>query len=118
MTRIRTRGRVALAVVFCFLHTACESDGMNFDKARWESGRGIAREKNPRLDLAGAAIEAGVKVGARRQSIRALLGEPDKSFPEVDYWYLGRNDMAPEVLEFVVDYDPSGIATRVYQRRA
>lgn len=37
------------------------------------------------------AEEAGVKIGATREHVRSLLGEPDSSDAAVDTWYIGRS---------------------------
>lgn len=62
------------------------------------------------------AEEAGVKVGATRASIRALLGEPDGSDPTGDVWTLGRAGYAPDYESLNIDYDNNQIAVNYLLR--
>jgi hypothetical protein len=59
------------------------------------------------------ANEAGVKVGATRASIRALLGDPDSEGPNGDIWYLGRGYYVPDNRRLEILYDKNDIATKV-----
>jgi hypothetical protein len=99
----------ALLVSLC----ACGNFTMSFDKEEWASGRGNSREKNPRIGMVSDAEEAGVKVGATRASIRALLGEPDSTGPDGDIWYLGRGDYSLDYQTLEISYDKNDIVTVV-----
>lgn len=110
-------GGIGAAVAAMLLQVACTGDGTTFDKAAWDNGRGQYDTKNPRLDLVEPARDAGVRVGTRREAIRAILGTPDDEATEADLWFLGRDDLAPNVRLLVVDYDASGVATRVINRK-
>lgn len=87
-----------------------------FDRAAWQAGAGNRSGANPRGALVEAARAAGVKPGATRDDIRALLGAPDSSGPEADIWYLGRDTMSVDFRRLRVDYDPAGKATAVEER--
>jgi outer membrane protein assembly factor BamE (lipoprotein component of BamABCDE complex) len=93
--------------------SSCGSASMNFDKEKWASGRGNFEGKNPRGLMVSDAEEAGVKVGATRASIRALLGAPDSTGPESDTWYLGRNVYGLDYENLKIKYDKNEIATEV-----
>jgi hypothetical protein len=84
-----------------------------FDKEEWASGKGNSNEENPRVWMVSDAEEAGVKIGATRASIRALLGEPDGAGPEGDVWYLGRGVYAPDYEHLEILYDKNNIAVKV-----
>lgn len=98
--------------------TGMEPSGAGWDRSVWDRGRGVAEQPNPRLDLASSVDEAGVVPGAPRDRVRALLGAPDRPGDTQDVWYLGRNDLAPELLSLVVEYDAEGRVSRVDQRRS
>ena len=93
--------------------SACGNSGVTFDKEKWASGKGKYLEENPRGWMVSDAEEAGVKVGATRKSIRALLGEPDGTDPSGDVWTLGRGGYAPDYETLNIDYDENDIATKV-----
>lgn len=86
---------------------------MDFDKTKWASGRGIALEDNPRVSMVGEAKRAGVRPGATRAQVRALLGEPDGTDSGGDVWFLGRSQVAPDFQSLEVEYDASGVVTRI-----
>jgi hypothetical protein len=94
--------------------SACGNFGVSFDKEKWVSGKGNIEGKNPRVWMVSDAKEAGVKVGATRASIRALLGEPDSTGPTGDIWYLGRAVYAVDYQSLSVDYDEKNIAIKVF----
>jgi outer membrane protein assembly factor BamE (lipoprotein component of BamABCDE complex) len=100
------------ATVFIAL-SACGGADLSFDKEKWASGRGNFEGKNPRGLMVSDAEEAGVKVGATRASIRALLGAPDSTGPESDTWYLGRNVYGLDYENLKIKYDKNEIATEV-----
>ncbi len=100
--------RIILAIPLLLLG-ACGG----FDKASWASGKGNYEGKNPRIAMVNDAQDAGVKVGATRNQVRALLGEPDASGPNGDTWYLGRSSYAPDYQTFIVSYDDKGVVIKV-----
>jgi hypothetical protein len=59
------------------------------------------------------AEQAGVTVGAKRESVRALLGEPDGIGETGDIWYLGRSNYSVDYRVFHVKYDSKGQVTEV-----
>jgi hypothetical protein len=73
-----------ILVVLLFFTLACENFAESFDKEKWASGKGNITAENPRGKMVSDAEEAGVKVRATRESIRALLGEPDGKGPRGD----------------------------------
>lgn len=95
-----------------------EPSGAGWDRATWDRGRGVADQPNPRLDLASSLGDAGVVPGASRDRVRTLLGPPDRPGVSEDLWHLGRNDLAPELLSLIVEYDVQGQVVRVAQRRS
>jgi hypothetical protein len=101
-----------MAVALLISLSACGG----FDKEKWASGKGNITPENPRGSLVSDAEEAGVKVGATRESIRALLGEPDSKGPGGDSWALGFANYSMDPQHFAVDYDENDIATKVYIR--
>jgi hypothetical protein len=103
------------ATAFIALPT-CDSGDLSFDKEKWASGKGNLTAENPRGKMVSDAEEAGVKVGATRASIRALLGEPDGKGPRGDSWALGFANYSMDPQNFVVDYNESDIATEVHIR--
>lgn len=100
------------------LQTACGGNKMSFDTARWATGRGIADADNPRVAMVADAMRAGVKPGATRTQVRALLGEPDGAGPAGDVWFLGRSTVAPDFQSLHVDYDAAGAVTGVATRNS
>lgn len=86
-----------------------------FDRRTWDKGRGIYDGENPRIGLTEAAKHAGVVVGARREVIRDILGEPDRAWDDADTWFLGRDLWAPATRTLVIDY-VDGVATQVSNR--
>ena len=106
---------IARIMAFALLASlsACGSASVSFDKGKWASGKGNYDGENPRGWMVSDAREAGVKVGATRISIRALLGVPDSTGPDGDIWYLGRGGYAPDYETFEIKYDGNGIATEV-----
>jgi outer membrane protein assembly factor BamE (lipoprotein component of BamABCDE complex) len=93
--------------------SSCGSSSVSFDREKWASGRGNFEGENPRSSMISETQEAGVKVGATRASIRALLGEPDSTGPGGDNWTLGRAGYAPDYEMLEIDYDKNGIAIKV-----
>ncbi len=108
-------GRV-MAITLLLLVSACGVFGVSFDKEKWASGKGNLTAENPRGEMVSDAEEVGVKVGATRASIRALLGEPDGKGPRGDSWALGFANYSMDPQNFVVDYDENDIATKVHIR--
>ncbi len=102
-----------MALILLASPLACGSASVSFDKEKWASGRGNFRGENPRGWMVSDAEEAGVKVGATRASIRALLGEPDSTGPRGDSWTLGRGGYAPDYETLRIKYDEDEIATEV-----
>jgi len=76
--------RHALLPALLGLATACGGGGMDFDEAKWASGRGFYDADSPRISMVGEAERAGVRPGATRAQVRALLGEPDGTDPHPD----------------------------------
>lgn len=109
-----TGGVLALALA---LQTACGGGDMGFDTARWIEGRGAADTDNPRIGMVADAARAGVRPGATRATVRALLGEPDGTGPDGDVWFLGRSTVAPDFQSLHVDYR-AGIVTAVATRNS
>jgi hypothetical protein len=103
-------GRV---MAITLLVSACGVFGVSFDKEKWASGKGNITAENPRGKMVSDAEEAGVKVGATRETIRALLGEPDGKGPRGDTWVLGFANYSMDPQNFVVNYDENDIATEV-----
>lgn len=102
-----------MAFVLLVSLSSCGSASVSFDKEKWASGKGNYEGENPRGWMISGAKEAGVKVGATRATIRALLGTPDSTGPDGDIWYLGRGGYAPDYETFEIKYDQNGIATEV-----
>ncbi len=98
-----------LAIIPLLMLMACGG----FDKETWASGKGNYDGKNPRIAMVGAAEAAGVKVGATRDQVRALLGEPDSNGPNADIWYLGRSTFAPDYQTFEISYDGKDVVTKI-----
>lgn len=84
-----------------------------FDTAKWASSKGNYAGENPRLAMLDAAEAAGVKVGATRTAVRALLGSPDGSSPAKDIWYLGRSAHAPDYQTLEVRYNDKALVMSV-----
>jgi hypothetical protein len=95
-----------------------EPGGAGWDRSAWDQGRGVAEQPNPRLDMASSVDDAGVVPSASRDRVRALLGASDRPGVSQDVWYLGRSDLAPELLSLVVEYDAENRVIRVGQRRS
>jgi hypothetical protein len=106
---------IARLIAFALLVSlsACGSFGVSFDKEKWASGKGNIEGENPRVWMVSDAKEAGVKVGATRASIRALLGEPDSTGPTGDIWYLGRAVYAVDYQSLDINYNEKNIAIKV-----
>lgn len=98
-----------LAIIPLLMLMACGG----FDKETWASGKGNYEGKNPRIAMIAAVEAAGVKVGATRVQVRALLGEPDSSGPNGDIWYLGRSTYAPDYQTFEISYDDKAVVTKI-----
>lgn len=98
--------------------SGCEGAGMNWDKASWDQGRGVYDGANPRLDMATKLEAAGIRAGTSRAEVRDLLGEPDRKGETSDNWYLGRDNLAPDIIVLKVMYDQRRAVTGVEQVRS
>lgn len=97
--------------------TACGSVGMDFDKARWAAERGNFKGENARAAMVPSIDEAGIRRGATRDQVRALLGEPDSTGPAADIYYLGRSRSGPSFETLRIDYAADGTVTGTAVRR-
>jgi outer membrane protein assembly factor BamE (lipoprotein component of BamABCDE complex) len=102
---------IARVMAFALLVSLSACGG--FDKEQWASGKGNFDGESPRDSMVSDAEKAGVKIGATRASIRALLGEPDGTDPEGDVWYLGRGYYVPDNQRLEILYDKNDIAIKV-----
>jgi hypothetical protein len=102
-----------IARIMAFVLLVSLSACGGFDKQKWASGKGDYSHKNPRASLVSNAEEAGVKVGASRASIRALLGKPDGTGPSGDSWALGFGGYSTDPRYLNIDYYKNKIATKV-----
>lgn len=103
---------LVLVIALAASLSACGDRG-SFDKERWASRRGIYNADNPRISMVGEAKRAGVRPGTTRAQVRALLGPPDGIDTAGDIWYLGRSHVAPDFQSLEVEYDASGVVTRI-----
>jgi hypothetical protein len=103
--------------ILLIVTVSCNSTPISFDKEKWASGKGNFDGESPRDSMVSNAEEAGVKVGAARASIRALLGDPDSTGPNGDIWYLGRGYYVPNNQRLEILYDKNDIATKVSRLR-
>lgn len=99
-------GVIALAVA------GCGGNTVDFERAKWDAGKGIYAEDSPRLAMADAAIAAGVKPGATRSSVIQIISEPDDVDGNASSWFLGLNGMVPDPLTLVVTFDANGIVIK------
>jgi outer membrane protein assembly factor BamE (lipoprotein component of BamABCDE complex) len=106
---------IARLIAFALLVSlsACGNLGVFVDKEKWASGKGNYSGKNPRIEMVSDAKAAGVKIGATREQVRDLLGEPDSSDAAVDTWYLGRSTYAPDYTTLDVYYSEQAIVTKI-----
>jgi hypothetical protein len=86
---------------------------VTFDKEKWASGKGNFEGKNPRISMVSDAEEAGVKIGAKLEQVRDLLGEPDSHDASIDTWYLGRSTYTPDYTTLDVYYNEKAIVTKI-----
>lgn len=97
---------------------ACGESAMGFDKAGWAAERGNYDGKSARAGMVGELVAAGVKPGADRATVRALLGEPDSTGPNGDIYYLGRSSVGPSFESYHIEYSPAGVVTSARLERS
>jgi outer membrane protein assembly factor BamE (lipoprotein component of BamABCDE complex) len=102
-----------IALLSLLATPGCGDGRMSFEKTKWASGKGNYSGKNPRIEMVSDAKAAGVKIGATREQVRDLLGEPDSSDTSIDTWYLGRSTYAPDYTTLDVYYDEKAIVTKI-----
>jgi outer membrane protein assembly factor BamE (lipoprotein component of BamABCDE complex) len=107
----------AIALSLAIPVAACKDPAMSFDRAAWASGQGNASGKNPRSGMVSQARDAGLKVGATRAEVRALLGEPDASDSGGDAWFLGQGQYSVDFETLDVSYGSDGRVTAIEQKR-
>lgn len=80
-----------------------------FDRAKWASARGAdCTADNPRPTMITAAEHAGMRHGASRATIRALLGAPDSETPTSDGYGLGVEPTGVDCHHMVIEYGSDG----------
>jgi hypothetical protein len=106
---------IARVMAFALLASlcACGSFAVSFDREKWASGKDNFEGKNPRIYMVTDAEEAGVKIGAKRATVRELLGEADATDSTGDIWYLGRSTVAPDYETLEILYDEKDIVKSV-----
>lgn len=90
---------------------------MAFDKEGWAAERGNADGENRRIGMVSDLDDAGVKPGATRDGVRALLGEPDGTDPDADVYFLGRSRSGPSYESLRIEYTAQGIVAGTQVRR-
>ncbi len=85
---------------------------MSFDRAKWDTGKGIYAENNPRLSIVDGAISKGVKAGTTRATVIRIIGNPDEVGVNTATWFLGLNGMVPDPLTLVVTFDANDIVIK------
>lgn len=103
---------VLAAAAAAIMVAGCEEDSVGFDTSGWQAERGNATGANARGAMVATLDEAGVRVGASRDQIRAILGEPDSTGPRADIYFLGRSATGPSFDTYRIDYDAGGTVTR------
>ncbi len=98
--------------------SGCGEKTMGFDKAGWAGERGNYDGKNVRAGMTDGLEAAGVKLGATRDAVRALLGEPDSTGPAADIYFLGRSATGPSYESWRIDYSPAGVVTGMRLERS
>ncbi|UVO49620.1 outer membrane protein assembly factor BamE [Sphingomonas sp. SUN019] len=91
---------------------------MTFDKAGWAAERGNYDGESKRGAMVSGIDDAGVRVGATRDQVRSVLGDPDSTGPAADIYYLGRSRSGPSFETFRVDYSTAGVVTATGVRRS
>lgn len=91
---------------------------MAFDKAGWAAERGNYDRDSRRGAMVGQLDEAGVKAGATRDTVRALLGEPDSTGPATDIYFLGRSATGPSYETYRIEYGMNGLVTAARVERS
>ncbi|ATY32165.1 hypothetical protein [Sphingomonas psychrotolerans] len=81
---------------------------MSFDKAGWAAERGNYDGESRRGGMVARLDDAGIVVGAPRETVRALLGEPDSTGPAADIYFLGRSATGPSFESYRIEYDAAG----------
>jgi hypothetical protein len=95
---------LALALVLA----GCGGGQMGFDKAGWAAERGNYDRESRRGGMVAQLDDAGITVGAARETVRALLGEPDSTGPAADIYFLGRSATGPTFESYRIEYDAAG----------
>ncbi|MDP5280261.1 hypothetical protein Q9Q95_15135 [Sphingomonas sp. DG1-23] len=81
---------------------------MGFDKAGWAAERGNYDGESRRGGMVAQLDDAGIVPGAPRETVRALLGEPDSTGPAADIYFLGRSATGPTFESYRIEYDSAG----------
>lgn len=106
------------AVAMMLTAAACEGEAMTFDKTRWAAERGNYDGESARGAMVSSIDDAGVRVGATRDQVRSVLGEPDSTGPAADIYYLGRSRSGPSFETYRIDYSTAGTVTAMGVRRS
>ncbi len=81
---------------------------MGFDKAGWAAEHGNYDGESRRGGMVAQLDDAGIVVGASRETVRRLLGEPDSTGPAADIYFLGRSATGPTFETYRIEYDAGG----------
>jgi hypothetical protein len=101
---------LALALV------SCGGGQMGFDKAGWAAERGNYDRDSRRGAMVSALDDAGVVPGATRETVRALLGEPDSTGPAADIYFLGRSATGPSFETYRIEYSDGKVSAASVRR--
>jgi hypothetical protein len=113
LARVLPGKMLALALALA----GCGGGQIHFDKARWAAERGNYDGESRRGAMVSQLDDAGVVAGARRETVRALLGVPDSVGPIVDVYFLGRSATGPTFETFRIEYDAGGKVQAVRVQR-
>ncbi|PSJ37649.1 hypothetical protein [Allosphingosinicella deserti] len=115
---MRRQFRIAPMLGLALFASACGRAPISFDKAGWAAERGNYDRKSSRGAMVGGLDEAGIVIGAPRERVRALLGEPDSTGPQADIYFLGRSATGPGFETYRIDYEPGNRVRAASVRRS
>ncbi len=81
----------------------------DFDPQRWQAQRGLAEGQDSKRNSMLEALERDhLRAGMARDTVRSLLGEPDRTTRTEDEYELGPSPVGVTMESYLVEYDAQG----------
>lgn len=107
MINIHRRRKIGLLIVASFLGFIMGCSDMSesdFDAAIWQSQKGSLERDNPRAGMIAALEKYHIRVGMKREQVRDLLGEPDKTLDHADIYDIGASPVGVDLETYRITY--------------